>query len=99
MNVEELKETTEHAQHSGQKMIGLTTAIVAVLLAVATLLSHRAHTEEILTLTQAADGYSFYQAKHNRAYLYGLAAQTQALLPNGKGMAIENLKNSVEEEC
>jgi hypothetical protein len=99
MNVEELKENTEHAQHSGQKAIGLTMAIVAVLLAMATLLSHRAHTEEVLTLTQNVDEWDFYQAKHNRAYLFGLAAETQALLPNGKDTATKNFKISNEEEC
>jgi hypothetical protein len=48
MNVDELKEGAEHAHESGQNKIGLTMAIVAVLLAVATLLGHRAHTEEVV---------------------------------------------------
>ncbi len=48
MNVEELKEGAEHAHESGQNKIGLTMAIVAVLLAIATLLGHRAHTEEVV---------------------------------------------------
>ncbi len=99
MNPEELQESTEHAQHSGQKGIGLTTAVVAVLLAVTTLLSHRAHTEEVLNLTQNVDEWAFYQAKHNRAYIFGLAAETQALLPNGSDVAMKNLKISAEEEC
>jgi hypothetical protein len=99
MNVEELQENTEHAQHSGQRSIGLTTAVVAVLLAVATLLGHRSHTEEILALTQNVDQWDFYQAKHNRAYQFALAAETQALLPNGADPAVRNLKTSIEEEC
>src|SRR5262245_39464960 len=99
MNVEELKETTEHAHHSGQKAIGLTTAIVAVLLATVSLLSHRAHTEEVLLQGQINDQWSFYQAKHGRAHEYGLIAEIAALLPNGKGRAIRELKKSVEEEC
>jgi Domain of unknown function (DUF4337) len=99
MNVEELKENTEHAQHSGQRVIGLTMAIVAVLLATTTLLGHRTHTEEVLTLTQNVDEWDFYQAKHNRAYQFGLAAETQALLPNGKDAAIKNLRISAEEDC
>src|SRR5215471_4941280 len=48
MNVEEIKEGTEHAHHKGEKKIGLTMAIVAVMLAMATLLGHRAHTEEVI---------------------------------------------------
>lgn len=99
MDTHELQEHTEHAHHSGQKAVGLTTAIVAVLLALATLMGHRAHTEEILTLTQNVDEWDFYQAKHARAYIFGLAAETQMLLPNGKDTALKNFKISIEEEC
>src|SRR5215471_13297730 len=99
MEPHELQEQTEHAHHSGQKAVGLTMAIVAVLLAIATLLGHRAHTEEILTLTQNVDDWDFYQAKHNRAYMFGLTAEIQALLANGKDSALKNFKISVEEEC
>ncbi len=98
MNVEELKESTEHAQHSGQKAIGLTTAIVAVLLAVATLLSHRAHTEEIKLQTKVNDGWAFYQAKHNRAHEYGKYAENEALA-NQTEVALKDLKTSILEEC
>lgn len=99
MDTHELQEHTEHAHHSGEKAVGLTTAIVAVLLALATLLSHRAHTEETLILTQNVDEWDFYQAKHARAYIFGLAAETEALLPNGKDAAVKNFKASIEEEC
>lgn len=98
MNVEELNEDTEHARHSGQKAIGLTTAIVAVLLATATLLSHRAHTEEIKLQTKVNDGWAFYQAKHNRAHEYGKYAENEALA-NQKEVAIKDLKISIQEEC
>jgi Domain of unknown function (DUF4337) len=98
MNVEELNENTEHARHSGQKAIGLTTAIVAVLLAVATSLSHRAHTEEIKLQTKVNDGWSFYQAKHNRAHEYGKYAENEALA-NQKEVALKDLKVSILEEC
>jgi len=99
MEPHELQEQTEHAHHSGQKAVGLTMAIVAVLLAIATLLGHRAHTEEILTLTQNVDDWDFYQSKHNRAYMFGLTAEIEALLSNNKDAAIKNFKTSVEEEC
>ena len=55
MEPQEIQEQAEHAHHSGQKGIGLTTSIVAVLLAVATLLGHRAHTEEVILRTEAND--------------------------------------------
>jgi uncharacterized protein DUF4337 len=99
MNVEELKEGAEHAHESGQKKIGLTMALTAVLLAVATLLSHRAHTEEILLQGKIVDDWNFYQAKHGRAHEYGMFAVEAALLPNGKEEALLEYKKSVEEEC
>jgi hypothetical protein len=99
MELNELQENTEHAHHSGEKAIGLTTAIVAVLLAVATLLSHRAHTEEVKLQTQVNDQWGFYQAKHGRAHEYGALAEVAALLPNGRNVAFKDLKISIEEEC
>jgi hypothetical protein len=99
MNPEELKETAEHAHEKGEKGIGLTMAIVAVLLAMATLLSHRAHTEEVLLQGEIGDRWNFYQAKHIRAYEFGAIAELATLLPNGKDLALKDFKKSVEEEC
>lgn len=98
MNPEELSEQTEHAHHTGQKAIGLTTAITAVLLAVATLLGHRAHTEEIKLQTRVNDQWSFYQAKHQRAHDYGKDAEKE-MAAGHREMAIEFMKISLEEEC
>ncbi|HSM87868.1 MAG TPA: DUF4337 family protein [Candidatus Limnocylindrales bacterium] len=98
MNSEELAESTEHAHHQGEKGVGLTTAIVAVLLAMATLLGHRAHTEEIKLQTKVNDGWGFYQAKHGRAHQYGVHAEDD-VLANHKEVALKNLKVSIEEEC
>lgn len=99
MDTHELQEHTEHAHHSGQKAVGLTMAIVAVLLAIATLMGHRTHTEETLALTQNVDEWDYYQAKHSRAYLFALAAEIESLLPNGRDAALNNMKNSADEEC
>src|SRR5689334_18492710 len=99
MNIEELKEGTEHAHSSGEKGIGLTMAVVAVMLAMATLLSHRAHTEEGLLQGKIVDEWNFYQAKHIRAHEYGAIAEMAALLPNGKDLALKDYKKSLAEEC
>jgi Domain of unknown function (DUF4337) len=99
MNVEELKEGAEHAHNRGEKRIGLTMAIVAVLLAVATLMGHRAHTEEGLMQGKIVDEWNFYQAKHSRAHEYGAIAEVAALLPNGKDLAVKDYKKSLDEEC
>lgn len=99
MNPEELKESAEHAHLKGEKEVGLTMAIVAVVLAIATLLSHRAHTEEILLQGKASDKWNQYQAKHIRAYEFAIAATQFYLMPNGKDAALRHFKKSVEEEC
>jgi Domain of unknown function (DUF4337) len=46
--------------------VSLTIAILAVFVAVVSLLGHRAHTEEILMQTRATDQWSYYQAKNMR---------------------------------
>ena len=96
---EELKEGAEHAHQSGEKGIGLTMAIVAVLLAIATLMGHRTHTEEGLIQGKIVDEWNFYQAKHSRAHEYGAIAEVAALLPNGKDLALKDYKKSLDEEC
>jgi hypothetical protein len=98
MNVEELKEGAEHAHNKGEKRIGLTMAIVAVLLAIATMLGHRAHTEEVKLQTKVNDGWGFYQAKHDRAHQYGRAAEDE-LASNHRDLAASHLKISIDEEC
>ena len=57
-----------HHEHEGGehdplgKTIGIVASIVAVLLAIVTILSHRAHTEGVLLKTDANDKWSYYQA-------------------------------------
>jgi len=98
MNPEELKETAEHAHEKGEKGIGLTMAIVAVLLAVATLLSHRAHTEEIVLQTKAVDQWNEYQGKDTRLRMYEKLSKIAALLPEGKEVAAELSEDAKKEQ-
>lgn len=99
MDTHELQEHTEHAHHSGQKAVGLTTAIVAILLAVVTLLSHRSHTEEVVLKGDANDKWAYYQAKNVRIHMYEADAKLAALLPEGKELASEFLEDAkVEKE-
>jgi len=57
------------AEHSSNPMVvpvSMTISILAVLVAVATLLGHRAHTEELLLQAKASDEWAYYQAKNIR---------------------------------
>jgi Domain of unknown function (DUF4337) len=60
-----------HAPHGDQPLVvpvSLTISILAVLVAIATLFGHRAHTEELLLQAQATDQWAFYQAKNIRSH-------------------------------
>ena len=72
---QELQENAEHAEHEQTlRPVALTMTILAVLVAVVTVLGHRTHTEAILNQTRAAveqnkvaDEWAFYQAHKIRA--------------------------------
>ena len=66
--MEELQEAAEAGQHSHLAGVSLTMSILAVLVAVAALLSHRSHTEEVLLQDKATDTWNYYQAKNIRAH-------------------------------
>jgi hypothetical protein len=65
----ELQEAAEHGREQANLApVSLTMSILAVLVAVAALLSHRAHTEEVLLQNKATDQWAYYQAKYIRRH-------------------------------
>src|SRR5476651_875953 len=50
------------------KLIGVQTAILAVLLSVFTIFAHREHTNTLLFSNETSNSWSHYQAKRIRAY-------------------------------
>ncbi len=58
----EIHTEVEGADPFGKK-IGVLSAILAVLLGIATIISHRAHTDAVLFKSEANDQWSFYQSK------------------------------------
>src|SRR3954451_18363036 len=67
---EELSELHEHAEHAKHNPtlapVSVSMAILAVLVAVASLLGHRAHTEEVVMQAKSSDQWASYQAKNIR---------------------------------
>lgn len=72
MGTPEFHELHEHAEHGAHNPsmapVTLTMAIVAVLLAIVSLLGHRAHTEETILQNKVSDQWAYYQAKNIRMH-------------------------------
>jgi hypothetical protein len=62
----ELHEQVERAEHTKMIEVSFTMSVLAVLLAAATLLGHRAHTEEVVLSNDRTDQWNFYQFKKLR---------------------------------
>jgi hypothetical protein len=79
---DELQELEEHATHAHANPslapVSLTMAVLAVLVAVAALLGHRAHTEEVVLQAKASDQWSYYQAKNTREHQDDLFVASKA---------------------
>ena len=72
MEVNEAQELQEHAEHAstenGLRPVAFTMSVLAVLVAITTVLGHRTHTEAVLYQNKATDQWNEYQAKKIRAY-------------------------------
>jgi hypothetical protein len=67
--VHELQEHAEHGSHdSALRPVAFTMSVLAVLVAVTTVLGHRTHTEAVLYQNKATDQWNEYQAKKIRSY-------------------------------
>jgi len=65
---QELQEQAEHAEHeSTLRPVAFTMAVLAVLVAVVTVLGHRTHTEAVLDQNKATDQWNEYQAHKIRS--------------------------------
>jgi hypothetical protein len=65
---QELQEHAEHAEHeSALRPVAFTMSVLAVLVAITTVLGHRTHTEAVLDQNKATDQWNFYQAKKIRS--------------------------------
>ena len=70
MEANEAGELQEHAEHGAQepsmRPVAFTMSVLAVLVAITTVLGHRTHTEAVLRQNQATDQWNLYQAKNIR---------------------------------
>jgi hypothetical protein len=96
----ELRERAEHArEHPDTAPITLTMAVLAVLVAVVSLLGHRTHTEEIVLQNKVTDEWAYYQAKNIRRHTDELFADLTTVVAGKDGDAIAKLHEKYQAEA
>src|ERR1700730_7736178 len=85
----ELKENAERGrENESLAIVSITMAILAVFVAVVSLLGHRAHTEEVWFQAKASDQWAYYQAKSIRRHNYDMALDMLSMVEfKDKGQA------------
>jgi hypothetical protein len=84
MEANEAQELKEHAEHGAEHVlrpVAFTMSVLAVLVAVTTVMGHRTHTEAVLYQNKATDQWNEYQAKNIRRYNTGLASDLLNVAP------------------
>ena len=90
MHAHELHQKTEDAKATGNKAIGLTIAVLAVLSAFVTMLANYCSTEKVIVETKIADWWSYSHSNDINARLYDVNAKVAELgMANGAAVAAE----------
>ena len=96
----ELQEHAEHAKHDPTLApISVTMAVLAVLVAVASLLGHRAHTEEVVLQARSSDQWAFYQAKNIRRHTDELFTDLTSVEATTDAAALAKLREKYSGEA
>jgi hypothetical protein len=100
---EELNELQEHAEHAKHNPalapVSVTMAALAVLVAVVTLLGHRAHTEEVVLQAKSSDQWAYYQAKNIRRHTDELFVDLTSVQPTTDATALAKLRDKYAGEA
>ncbi len=79
--MQEFSKEMQEAGEASLKRVSLIISVLAVLVAMVTVLSHREHTEAVLFQARASDQWSEYQGRRIRQAEVGLAADMLSLQP------------------
>ena len=104
MEVSEAQELKEHAEHgaheSEMRPVAFTMSVLAVLVAVTTVLGHRAHTEAVLQQNKATDQWNEYQAKKIRSEITKNADNLLTVMPvTDKDRTAKTLKDDADHQA
>ncbi len=92
----EIHHEGHEADGKGQ-MVGILAAVLAVLLAIVSILSHRTHTEAIISKSEANDAWSHYQASRVKSHNVELGLNLLVVL-GAKGEAAEKMRANYQAQ-
>jgi hypothetical protein len=87
--VNEFEKQMKEAGEGGMKHIALAISVLAVLVAMVTVLGHRTHTEAVLQQTRAADQWNLYQAKKIRQGQVAVESDLLSLQPSSNDAGVQ----------
>jgi len=97
---QELQEHAELAKHNPTLApVSLTMAILAVLVAVVSLLGHRSSTEEVLMQAKASDQWAYYQAKNIRRHNDEVVADLTSIIATNDAERSAKIKEKYSAEA
>ena len=92
MEADEIREFAEQVKEGGEKSlthVSLIISVLAVLVAMVTVLGHREHTEAVLLQTRAADQWNEYQSRKLRVQELTIASDLLSLQPSSNATAVQ----------
>lgn len=101
MEPTEIEEFTKQVQEGGEanmKQVSLAISILAVLVAMVTVMGHRTHTEAVLEQARASDMWNEYQARKMRMQQVQSENHLLALFPATEGIGKQIEANKVTAE-
>ena len=87
--IEEFTKEMQEGGETGMKTVSLMISILAVLVAMVTVLGHRTHTEAILSQSKAADTWAEYQSHNLREGEIDTRTTLLTLQPNSDDAAVQ----------
>jgi hypothetical protein len=81
------------------KKVGVMAALLAVVLAIVTIVSHRAHTDAVLMKSEANDKWSFYQSKRIKFHSLELGEDLLNAMPARTAQAEKTLERYTKEKA
>lgn len=100
MEPEEINEFSKEMREAGEQSlthVSLIISVLAVMVAMITVLGHREHTEAVLAQARATDQWNEYQARHIRQAEVALASDSLRLLPNADTPAVQAKLNEYQQ--